>query len=170
MNETLVNRVSQSSLVNFDLEKLYPTHTIEVFDLKDYLFMGMVLKEGDFRKAMDTFDWVSMKDKVVLLHCSVDTILPSWAYMLVTTNLVHIAKDVYIGTIDQYLDYYYKLAIDAMDISTFTDQKVVVKGCSSKKVPMSAYGYLVYKLKPIVKSIMFGEACSNVPIFKVKIK
>ena len=166
--QLLVNRVSQSALVNINLEKWYPEDNIEVLDLKPHLFMGMVVKEKEFRESLKNLEWSQYQDKLVLVECSVQTILPIWAKMLVATSLEGIAKNVYFGTFDNYLEYYYRDFINNLDITPYLNQRIVIKGCGNKQISDNVFAYLTYKLKPHVKSILFGEACSNVPVYKNK--
>ncbi len=162
----LVNRVAASSLITLDLEKYYPQTPIAHFDLKDYLFKELLLKEKDFRAALKEHNWNQYQDKVLLVYCSTDAIIPIWAYMLVASYAAPFAKDIFQGTEDDYLENAYHKIIQDLDPAEFDDQRIVIKGCSEKKVPLSAYLDLTRKLRPIAKSIMFGEPCSTVPIFK----
>ncbi len=162
----LVNRVAQSGLMTIDLEDFYPGDPISVFDLKDYLHQGLVLREKDFRSALATHAWAQYQDQVLLIICSADAIVPAWAMMLVAARAEPYTLMVFYGDHDRYLEHVFHRTIDAIDLSSFTDSRVVVKGCSSRKVPPSAYVALVQKLRPVVRSLMFGEPCSTVPVYK----
>jgi hypothetical protein len=168
MEETIVNRVAASGLVTIDLEEYYPKGETTVFDLKDYLFRGLILKEKDFRTALQELNWEQYRDKNVAITCSADAIVPRWAFMLVATYLQPIAKEIVFGdakTLQQTLLLKNMSAIKGQD---FFDQRVIVKGCGDVDIPEAAYVEITNKLRPYVKSIMYGEACSNVPIFKKK--
>ncbi len=168
MDQPLVNRVANSSLKTINLEDFFPKEAIVPFDIKHYLFMEMIIKEKDFRQAMKAHDWSQYRGQILTVFCSVEAIIPSWAYMLIATYTADIVKDVYMGSKSDYLDYYYTQKIRSMDISAYQNEKVVVKGCSKKPVPTSAYFELTKVLTPIASSIMYGEPCSTVPIYKKK--
>lgn len=163
--DTLVNRVANSPLITINLEDYYPAEEMVAFDLKDYLYMELMLKEKDFRTALKGHDWESYKDKVVCIYCSTDAIIPMWAYMLVSTYLSE-AKDIYQGTMEDYLRDHYRSVVRAIDVSGYEDRPMVIKGCSDKPVPAAAYLELTARLQPVAKSIMFGEPCSTVPVYK----
>jgi len=162
----LVNRVAQSGLITIDLETLYPQIPTADFDLKDYLFQGMVLREKDFREALATHDWTQYAGNVLLIQCTADAIIPAWAPMLVASQATPFAADVFYGDHEDYLGFAYRKAIEHMDIEQYHDARIVVKGCGSKRVPQGAYLDLVKRLQPVVRSLMFGEPCSTVPVFK----
>jgi len=163
---TLVNRVAESGIITLNLEEMICKDVIVVFDLKDYLFHGLILKEKDFRDDLKNLDWTPYLSKIVLIQCSTDAIIPMWAYMLVATYLVDKAKDVYHGTADEYQSLYLRQKIDALDLSIYEDKRVVIKGCSDVPVPVNGYVHITQKLKPYAQSIMYGEPCSTVPIAK----
>jgi hypothetical protein len=168
MEETIVNRVAASGLVTIDLEEYYPKGETAIFDLKDYLFRGLILKEKDFRMALQEMDWKQYRDKNVAITCSADAIIPRWAFMLAATYLQPVAKEIVFGdekTLQQTLLLKNLSAIKAED---YLDKRVIVKGCGDVDIPEAAYVEITNKLRPFVKSIMYGEACSNVPIFKKK--
>ena len=165
-DKPLVNRIANSGLINFNLEEHYPTAEFQVFDLKEYLYMELILKEKDFRGALKEFDWTALQDKIVLVICSADAIIPVWAYMLVGAYAEGHAEEVFQGDKSEYLKYHYQKLISNIDGEEYTQQRVVIKGCSDKVVPPSAYTALTSKLKPFAQSIMYGEPCSTVPIFK----
>lgn len=164
----IVNRVAQSGIKTINLEKWFPTKSILAFDLKEYLFQGLVLKEKDFRQSLEDLDWAPYSDSMVYVYCSVDAIVPTWAYMLVGKYLSEVTNLVYYGNREEALGKYYREIIYNLDVAEYNDERVILKGCSSKPVPNSAYLDLTVRLKPVVKSLMFGEACSAVPIFKRK--
>jgi|ERR1043165_6502516 hypothetical protein len=166
--EKLINRVAESSLITFDLEELYPKEEKISFDLKNYLFMGLILKEKDFREALKNIDWSVYQDKNVAVFCSIDAIIPVWAYMLAGVYLTPLAKRFFFCKEEELDEVIYKEEIAALDISQYKDQRIIIKGCSDKPVPVSAYLEITRKLRPVVKSLMYGEACSNVPLFKQK--
>lgn len=166
MEKPLVNRVAQSSLKTVNLEDYFPAGDIVSFDMKDYLFMEMVLKEKDFRVSMKEHDWSQYDDKHLAVHCSTDAIIPVWAWMLVTTNARPYAKNIFMGTEALFIQQHYIDVLGQLDYSVYNDQRVVVKGCSDRPVPPSAYLELTKHLTPVAKSIMYGEPCSTVPIYK----
>lgn len=162
----LVNRVAASGLITIRLEDYFPETELALFDLKDYLFMGLILKEKDFREALKNHDWSQYAGKNLAVFCSADAIIPTWAYMLVTVNAAPFANDVFQGTPDEFYKLAFQKALDRLDASQFQDQRIVIKGCGDKPVPLSAYVELTRKLQPYARSIMFGEPCSTVPVFK----
>ncbi|MFN8338666.1 MAG: DUF2480 family protein [Saprospiraceae bacterium] len=166
MESTLVNRVAESGLITINLEDFFPTHSFTIFDLKDYLFHGLILKEKEFRESLKNTDWSTYNDKIVLITCSTDAIIPLWAYMLIESYLVDVAFDTYQGNEEAYLNMHYRNAIGAINAQQYQDQRIVIKGCGDKPVPSYAYAIITSKLKPFAQSIMFGEPCSTVPIFK----
>ena len=168
MAEEIINRVANSKLKVIDLEDYYPKGNRILFDLKDWLFEGLVLREKDFRTSVKSHDWSQYKDCYIALHCSTDAIVPDWAYMLITTNLIGTAKKVVIGSLDNLESILYESIISSLDVSVYEDMPVIIKGCSHKPVPSNALVLLTQKLQPVAKSIMFGEACSSVPLYKRK--
>lgn len=166
--EEIVNRVANSKLVTFDLEEHYQQGERHVLDIKDWLFEGLVLREKEFRKHADEHQWEQYKDVYVALYCSTDAIVPAWAYMLLTSKLMPYAKKVVTGNLEQLETVLYTEIINNLDFSQYQDMPVIIKGCSHKPVPKNAYLLLLQKLQPVAKSIMYGEACSSVPIFKKK--
>lgn len=168
MSDVFVNKVAASGILTLDLEKYLPAGAMATFDLKDHLFMGLILKEKDFREALKNLDWSQYQDKQVAITCSVDAIIPVWAYMLVTTYLQPVAKDVYVGTAAELQKHLFLKAISTIDISEFSDQRVVVKGCGEAAIEPFAYAEITKRLRPVVKSIMYGEPCSTVPVYKKK--
>ena len=168
MAEEIINRVANSKLVTFNLEDYYPEGERVLFDIKDWLLEGLVLREKDFRNEVKNHDWTQYMGKFLALTCSTDAIVPAWAYMLITTELQPYAKKIILGDLQQLEISIYQDVINTIDLEEFKDLPVIVKGCSKKPVPDNAYLQIVQKLQPIAKTIMFGEACSSVPLFKRK--
>lgn len=161
-----VNRIANSSLVTIDLEALFPAGEIVPFDLKDYLFMGLILKEKDFREALQAHDWSQYDGKNLAVFCSADAIVPMWAYMLVATYAAPFAADVAQTTPERYVETAFLKKIAALDLSGYAGKRLVVKGCSDQPVPPAAYLEITRRLQPVALSIMFGEPCSTVPVYK----
>ncbi len=166
MDDIIINKVAESGLISFDLEEYYPKGDIATFDLKDYLFMGLILKEKDFRAALLTTDWTLYQDKYVAITCTADAIIPMWANMLAASYLQPIAKDVVFGNEKQLITIILTKKLAAINGADYTDKRVVVKGCGDISIPESAYVEITNKLRPFAKSIMYGEPCSTVPIYK----
>ncbi|MCL7764325.1 DUF2480 family protein [Polaribacter sp. Z014] len=168
MAEEIINRVSNSKLKTFDLEEIYPEGKRVVFDVKDWLFQELILKEKDFRESVKNHDWSQYKNSFVAISCSVDAIIPSWAFMLVASELIPFANKVVIGNLELLETVLYQELIGFLDFKEFADAPVIIKGCANKPIPNSAYIFLIEKLQPVARSIMFGEACSTVPLYKTK--
>ena len=166
MSEVLVNRVASSNLTTINLEEFFPKGEVVAFDLKPYLFMELILKEKDFREAMKAIDWTQYEGKNLLVFCSADAIIPVWAYMLVAMYAEPFALEIFQGDEENFYKSHYEKAISALDVSNYEGERLVIKGCSSKPVPPSAYLALTKKLRPVAQSIMYGEPCSVVPIYK----
>ncbi|MBS1562779.1 MAG: DUF2480 family protein [Bacteroidetes bacterium] len=166
MSEPIVNKVAESGLVEIDLEDFYPSGETAVFDLKDYLFMGLILKEKDFREALKKDDFSGYQDKLVAVTCSADAIIPMWAYMLVTAYLQPIAREIVAGDESFLHKTLFLRNINRLNPADFTDKRVVIKGCGDKPIGEFAYLEITRILRPVVKSIMYGEPCSTVPVFK----
>lgn len=162
----IINRVAKSSLITIDLEDFYPNEKRINIDLSGWLFEGLILKEKEYRAKLKSHDWTQYKDALVTLNCSTDAILPAWTYLLINSYLQAHAKMIIIGTQKDLDEYFYSKIISELDISEYEDQRIILKGCSRKPVPENAYILLANKLLPHVKSLMFGEACSTVPIYK----
>lgn len=169
MNEAediIINKVAGSGLVTLDLEDLYPKGERVLYDLKENLFMGMILKEKDFREFIKIHDWQQYQNKFVAITCSEDVIIPTWAYMLLATKLQPYAGKIVFGNLETLESILFDEAIDKINIEEFRDARVVVKGCSKVPVPASAYVHITNLLMPAAQSIMFGEPCSTVPLYK----
>jgi len=169
MEEEIINRVSNSQLITFDLEELYTPGERVLFDVKPLLFQELVLKEKDFRDFVKSHDWSQYQNKYVAITCSADAVVPTWAYMLLSTSLQPVAGLVVFGSLQDLENVLFKQALDKVDWQKFNKAKVVIKGCSKVNVPVSAYVEATNRLRPIASSIMFGEPCSTVPIFKKKL-
>lgn len=168
MADEIVNRVANSKLIVVDLEDYYPKGERTLFDIKDWLYEGLVLRERDFRDYVNEHDWSQYKDHYVAMTCTSDAIVPAWAFMLLTMHLQPFAKQIVIGSLEQLETSIFQDVITNLDISEFIDKPLIIKGCSNKPVPANAYILLSQKLKPIARSIMYGEACSSVPLYKRK--
>lgn len=166
MEEIIVNKVAESGIITLDLEQYYPKEAFETFDMKEYLFMGLILKEKDFRQALKNADLAMFKDKIALITCSADAIIPVWAYMLVSSALSGIATESFLLNHDQVVELVILREIDKIDTSLYTDKRIVIKGCGEKQIPATAYVAITHKLRPVAKSIMYGEPCSTVPVYK----
>ena len=168
MSEPIINKVAESGLITLNLEEYYPKDEILLFDLKPFLFMEMILKEKDFRQALQQHEWSLYADKIVAVTCTADAVIPVWAYMLVASYLQPIAKEVIMGDPETARKQIFLKNIDAINGSDFTDQRVVVKGCGDIPIGEYAYMEITKKLRPVAKSIMYGEPCSTVPVYKKK--
>lgn len=168
MDAPIVNRVANSGIITLNLEDYFPDKELVIFDIKDYLFKELILKEKDFRLALKEYDWSATSDKILLVYCSTDAIIPVWAFMLVGAHASPYAAEIYQGTESEFLKTHYSKAIADLEVDKFANQRIVIKGCSNKPVPPSAYTDLTRKLQPSVRSIMYGEPCSTVPIYKRK--
>jgi hypothetical protein len=166
MEDIIINKVSQSALITLNLEEFYPQGEIVIFDVKNYLFMELILKEKEFREALKNLDWSVYQNKNVGITCTADAIIPLWAYMLATTYLQPFAKEVIFGNEDTVFNVIFLKNLWKIDASEYEGKRVVVKGCGDKKLPESAYVEISKMLRPVAKSIMYGEPCSTVPIFK----
>ena len=168
MADTIVNRVAASTLITFDLEKLYQIGSRQSIDLSQWLDQGLLLKEKEFRAQLKTHDWTIYRDKFIALQCSTEAILPSWAFLLVTTHLQPFARKVVLGNLKDLEVQLFAEEIQLLELSPYKDQPVIIKGCSENTVPKDAYVQLISKLQPVVKSLFYGEACSSVPLYKKK--
>ncbi len=166
MEAEFVNKVSESGIITLDLEDFYPKDETAVFDMKDHLFMGLILKEKDFREVMKNLDLTPYKEKNIALTCSADAVIPVWAYMLVASYLQPIAKEIVFGDADFLHKTLFLKNIDKINAEDYKDQRVVIKGCGELPISETAYVAITNLLRPVVKSIMYGEPCSTVPVFK----
>ncbi|MEZ5017748.1 MAG: DUF2480 family protein [Flavipsychrobacter sp.] len=166
----LINKVAESGIVTIDLTSYIPDEeNIAVFDLKPFLFREMILREKDYRQSLKEFDWTVYENKHVAVFCSVDAIIPIWAYMLATSYLEEVATSVFYGTAEALTANLIKNKVATIDVSEYEDKRVVLKGCGDKAIPETAYVEATQLLKPVVKSLMYGEPCSTVPIYKKKV-
>lgn len=168
MKGEIINRVAQSRLVTFDLEDLYVPGERKVLDISQWLDQGFILREKSFRESVKNHNYTPYQDTLVAIHCSTNAIVPAWAYMLVATHLNNVAQKVVQGTLETLETILYSEKLSKLDTSSFTNLPVIIKGCSNKPVPQNAYLLLIEKLQPVAKSLLFGEACSSVPLFKRK--
>lgn len=168
MENSIVNKVTESALTTLNLEDFYPASATVVFDMKDYLFMGLILKEKDFRESLKNIDLTVFTDKVVAVTCSADAVIPMWAYMLVASLLQPVATEVIFGTEEDVKKELLLKNISQIPVADYTDKRVVIKGCGDLPIGEAAYLAATRLLRPVVKSIMYGEPCSTVPIFKKK--
>ena len=166
METVFVNKVAESGIVTVNLEDYYPKETVVMFDLKDYLFMGLILKEKDFRESLKVLDTAPFLYKIVALTCTADAIIPMWAYMLVASALQPIANEIIFGSIDTVTNKVLVRNITAIPVHEYADKRIVIKGCGEMPVSEEAYIEITKKLRPVAKSIMYGEPCSTVPVFK----
>ena len=168
MSEEIINRVANSKLVTIDLEDFYPEGKRIVLDIKDWLFHELILKEVDFRAHVKNHDWNQYQGAYVSLTCSSDAIIPSWAYILIASELAQKAKKTVVGNLSLLETTIYQEIISSLNTSDYIGKSLIIKGCTNKPIPASAYTMLIEKLIPVAKTIMFGEACSTVPLFKAK--
>ena len=168
IQENIINKVAESGLVSFDLADFYPQGERVIYDIKDNLFQGLMLREKDFREFIKQHDWSQYQDKHVAITCSTDAIVPTWAYMLLANKISPYARTVTFGNLETLETILFENAFSNLDLEKYKDQRVVLKGCGDIPVPVSAYVDLTAKLTKVAKSIMYGEPCSTVPIFKRK--
>jgi len=168
MENEIINRVANSALFQVDLEDWYPKGERLGFDIADFLYEGLILRELDFRAALKLHDWEKYTDHFIGVYCSADAIVPTWAFMLISQYLAGKAASVFFSEPNKIDEFLYQQIIDKLDLEYYRDQKVIVKGCSKFPVPVSAYVAITMKLTPVVQSLMFGEPCSNVPLYKRK--
>ena len=166
MSEEIINRVQKSGLITINLDDIKLPKNIFELDIKCWLYDELFLKEKEYRASVLSHDWSKYKNSYVYVNCSSDAIVPTWAYMLVSSQLENFTNKVTIGTKEKFYERYFENAIDKLDFTIYKDKSVIIKGCSDEKIPLSAYHLITTKLKPIAKSIMYGEACSAVPIHK----
>ncbi|WP_299522763.1 DUF2480 family protein [uncultured Lutibacter sp.] len=166
MSNEIVNRVANSQLKTIDLEDFYPQGARTSIDIKNWLFQELIVKESEFRDHLKNHDWEQYNNKYVALMCSCDAIIPSWAFMLITTYLSPFAKKIVVGNLTALETSIYHEIITNFNIEEYKNKPIIIKGCAQKPIPETAYIQLIEKLQPIAKSIMFGEACSTVPLYK----
>lgn len=164
--DEIINKVAKSGLITIDLEEMYPEDPRASIDIAAQLWQGMALREKDFREFIASNDWEKYRGALVSVYCSADAIIPHWAYMLISSKLSGIAKRTILGSPSSLEQIIFSEIIAAINIEDYRDSRIVIKGCSKKPVPASAYVDLVNRLQPVAKSIMFGEPCSTVPVFK----
>jgi Protein of unknown function (DUF2480) len=169
MVDTFVNKVAESGIITLNLEDYFPKDAVVVFDMKDHLFMGLILKEKDFREVLKTLDTTIYENKIVALTCSADAVIPMWAYMLVASLLQPIAIEIIFGTEAYAKENMLLRNIETIDTTAYNDARVVIKGCGELPIGEVAYIAITKKLRPVAKSIMYGEPCSTVPVFKKKV-
>jgi hypothetical protein len=166
MEDVIVNKVAESGLITIDLEEYYPQEETAVFDMKDHLFMGLILKEKDYREGLKNLDWSVYQNKNVYITCSADAVIPIWAYMLAASYLQPVAKEIVFGNEDFLHRTLFLKNLSKINPADFADKRVVIKGCGDKSISETAYVEITKLLRPVVKSIMYGEPCSTVPIYK----
>ena len=168
MTEPIVNKVSESALVTVNLEDFLPKDEPKIFDLKEYLFMGLILKEKDFREALKTTDWELFRNQEVVVTCTAEAIIPVWAYMLAASYLKQVTHLISLESLSLWKNRKLLENIRLMDAASFSDKRVVIKGCGEQPIPEAAYLEVTSRLLPFAKSIMYGEPCSTVPVYKKK--
>lgn len=166
MSEQFVNKVAESGIITINLEDFFPAEEVKVFDMKDYLFMGLILKEKDFRESLKQLDITVYENKIVALTCSADAIIPMWAYMLVASAIQPVAKEIIFGNEEDAAQTLLLRKISLINPEEYKDQRIVIKGCGELPVKEAAYIEITKLLRPFAKSIMYGEPCSTVPVFK----
>lgn len=169
MSDPIINRVTESLLTTIDLEELAGKNDWVLFDMKGFLFMELILKEKDFREQLKNHDWDQYLGKHVGVTCSVDAIIPMWAYLLVAVYLQPVSSAVYFGDLEKAKTQHLLSKIQDLDPAIYSEKRVVVKGCGDELIGEAAYLAIALKLRPAVKSIMYGEPCSTVPIYKKKV-
>lgn len=168
MSDEIINRVANSKLLTFDLEEIYPKGERISFDISQWLMEGIVLRESEFREMAKEHNWNQYENKYVALFCSTDAIIPGWAYILLSLHLTPFAKKITTGTLEELESILFAEQLQKIDFSEYKDQAVIIKGCANKPIPQNAYLLSAQKLHPFAKSIMYGEACSSVPLYKRK--
>lgn len=166
MAEEIVNRVANSKLAVIDLEAYYPEGRRILFDISDWLWEGLILKEKDFREQAKNHDWSQYQDAYVALTCSTEAIIPGWAYLLLSSYLTPYVNQVVVGSLKTLETIIYSDIINSLDLSDYQNKPVIIKGCADKPIPETAFVLLMQKLQPLARSIMYGEACSSVPLYK----
>ncbi len=166
--EIIVNKVAGSGLEVLEMDSFLPEETPVALDIAPQLWEGIALREKDFRAFVDTHDWSALSGKTVAVHCSTDAIIPHWAFMLVATRLAPFAKAVHFGSPDSFTAAAVAKKIEGLNVEIYRDARVIIKGCGKGNLDFAAYGQIAAKLTPVVKSLMFGEPCSTVPVYKRK--
>ena len=166
MKKEIINKVENSSLKTIDLDLLIPKTPIVIFDIKNWLVNDLILIEKDFRELIKNHNWNQYLGKYVSIQCSNNAIIPDWAFLLVSKSLKELEIENFIGSLYVMEHIIMKKTIDKLDLSSFKNKSIIIKGCSRKSIPKASYSFLIDRLQPIAKKIMFGEACSSVPIFK----
>jgi hypothetical protein len=164
------NKIANSGLVTLDLGDFYQNSKRVSLDIKPWLFQEMIIREKDFKEHLNQHNWTQYKDQLVCFYSSVDAIIPNWAWLMIANKLEGNCLRYYNGTPQQLNEILFSEAITAFDTTELIDKRVLIKGCGDKEIPPSAFSVMASKLLPVVKSLMFGEACSNVPIYKQKAK
>lgn len=168
MSDPFINKVAESGLISVDLETWYPKGETAVFDMKDYLFMGLILKEKDFREALKNIDWSVYNNKNIALTCSADAIIPVWAWMLVATYLQPVANEIVLGDEKELHKKLFLKNLSSINVNEYADKRVVIKGCGETPIGDFVYMEITKLLRPVARSIMYGEPCSTVPVYKKK--
>ena len=168
MSDAIVNKVSESVLITINLEDYYLKEDVVVFDIKNYLFMGLILKEKDFREALKNLDLQPFENKNIAVTCSADAVIPIWAYMLLASYLQPVAKEIIFGNEEELKNQLLLKNIETLPLNELTDKRIVIKGCGELPIGEAAYLKATKILRPVAKSIMYGEPCSTVPIYKKK--
>lgn len=166
MEEVFKNKVAESGIITLDLENYFPEEEVVVFDMKDFLFMGLILKEKDFREALKQLDTSVYQNKITAITCSADAIIPMWAYMLVASILQPVAKEIVFGNAEEAKKEILIKNIRHINTTDYSDKRIVIKGCGEQPIPQEAYIEITKQLRPVARSIMYGEPCSTVPVFK----
>lgn len=166
MKKEIINKVENSSLKTIDLDLLVPKTPRVIFDIKNWLKNDLILIEKDFRELIKNHNWNQYLGKYVSIQCSNNAIIPDWAFLLVSKSLKELEIENFIGSLDVMEHIIMKKTIDKLNLSSFKNKSIIIKGCSKKSIPKASYSFLIDRLQPIAKKIMFGEACSSVPIFK----
>jgi len=168
MNDPIINKVAESGLITIDPAEYYPKQDLKLFDLKDFLFMGLILKEKEFREALKNFDWEQYRDKDVAVTCTADAIIPVWAWMLIGSYLQPVANEVIMGDEKELHKKVFLKNLSRIDTNEYAGKRIVIKGCGETPIGDFVYLELTKLLQPVAKSIMYGEPCSTVPVYKKK--
>ena len=168
MTDEIINKVANSGLITLDLEEYYPKGERYFFDMKEHFFEGLLIREKEFRNFVKSHNWMTYQNKFVAIGCTSDAIVPVWAYMLLSNALTPYASKIVYGNLKQLESILFEKVLEDIKLETFEDKRIIIKGCSNKPIPEHAYVRLTQKLSLVAKSIMFGEACSSVPIYKKK--